>query len=244
MTKDELILKIFHDLEKDIINGVYPINSKIPSERELSIKYNATRIVIREAMAMLTQSGMVETRPQSGTFIKDFYRDSSLDTLVNVISVSNNIDVKIVQSVIRFFINNDIEITGRAAEIISADSLKKIEAQILKKKLHDDLYIQAECDFEIYYETVKASNDPLTIAIAVSIKPLWITALSMIYNTFDKKIQVIEKIIESDIILFKALSSHNSKKSMDALKMKISYFEDIAMKIEKIENGKMYIPRR
>mgnify|MGYP001245661579 CR=1 FL=1 len=66
----------------------------------------------------------------------------------------------------------------------------------------------------------------------------------MIYNAFEKKNQVIDKIIENDVLLFKALSSHNPKKSMDALKNKISYFEEIARKIEKIENGKIYISGR
>lgn len=241
MGKDELIQKIYQDLERDIVNGVYPIETKLPSERELALKYNATRIVIREAIAMLTKSRMVETRPQKGTFIRDFYHEASLDTLINTICVSNNVDVNIIKSIISFFISNDIQAIGRAAKVIDEDSLKRIEAQILRKKLHDDLQIQAECDFEIFYEMVRASKDPIIIALAVTLKPLRIMALKMIYDLFEDKKKIIEQIIESDIKLFRALSTHKPEEVMKAVKVKISYFENVIMKLEKIEDGKVHL---
>mgnify|MGYP002682241708 FL=1 len=59
--------RIFSDMRKDIIAGVYPIGSRLPPERDLVGKYKASRFAIREAIAMLTQSGFVVTHPQGVT---------------------------------------------------------------------------------------------------------------------------------------------------------------------------------
>ena len=59
--------KIFDKIRKDIINGVYPVGSKLTTE--LAVKHMASRFAVR-AIAMLSQNGFTETHPQSGTFIK------------------------------------------------------------------------------------------------------------------------------------------------------------------------------
>ncbi len=84
-------------------------------------------------MQSLIKTGLVETLPQSGTYIKDFYINASLDTLINLINVSNTIDVTIMKFTVEFIITNDIATIGKAAKIITQDNLKKIEVQILKK---------------------------------------------------------------------------------------------------------------
>ena len=237
MGKDTLIQTIYQDLELEIINGIYPIDSKLPSERDLAAKYNATRIAIREAIAMLTKSGLVETRPQKGIFIKDFYQDLSLDSMINVIRLSKTIDIKIMISTIKFFSSNNIESVSHKADKNISENLKKIEAAIVRKKLYDDSQILAECDYEILYEVVKACLDPLAIAITVSLKPLCVFLSKIIYTITDMK----DEISEFDIIQFKALNTHSYEKAVKGMKEKIAAIEKIITKIEKIENGKIYL---
>ena len=61
--KERLASKIFSELEKDILTGRYEVNSKLPPERELAERFNTSRFVIREAIAMLINAGLAETRP-------------------------------------------------------------------------------------------------------------------------------------------------------------------------------------
>jgi len=237
MEKEQLILKIYNDLEFDIINGLYPIDSRLPSERELSIKYDATRIVIREAIAMLTKAGLVETRPQRGTFIKDFYNDVSLDSLINIAKSLNKIEIRNLQALLRFFSLNEIEPSSVTNEKNISENLKKIEAAILKKKLYDNPQILAECDYEIFYETAKVCLDPISIAITVSLKTLCIIALKMIYILLENQ----DDINQYDIKIFKALNSNSYDKASAAVKEKIGFLDKVLGKIEKIENHKIYL---
>lgn len=237
MEKDKLIQQIYHDLEADIVHGLYPIDSKLPSERELSIKYDATRIVIREAIAMLTQSGLVETRPQKGTFIKDFYTELSLDSLINIIRISKNIDVKNLKSVMKFFSSSNIEQTTENSDKDISENLKRIEAAIVRKKLYDESQILSESDYEMLYEFAKICFDPLSIAITVSLKPLCLFISKIAYTISDVK----EEIYECDVKQFKALNTHAYDKATKFLKEKISIFEKALMAIDKIENGKIFL---
>ncbi len=241
MRKEQVVQTIYNDIAKKILNGTYPIGAKLPAERELSLKYYTSRIVIREVFATLSKAGMVETRPQSGTFIKDFYVDTNLDNLINLIKISKKIDTKTLKSIIRFFINNDYEITRRAAKVIKSGNLQQLETLILKKKLQKDPQGLAECDFEIFYEITKASYDPILIALSISMKPLRIMILKIVYNVLYKDKKIINQILDCDVNLFNALSEHDPEQAISALKMKVSFFEKFIQKIEKIENGTIYL---
>lgn len=234
--KEKLAQKIYCELELDIINGLYPINSKLPPERELAMKYDASRFAIREAIAMLINAGLAETKPQSGTFIKDFYHETSLDSLIKILRASNSIDIRTFQSFVDFKTVNDVTNAGRAAENITADSLKKIETLILKKKMNNDPQILAECDFNIYFEIIKASHDPINFAITVSLKPVRLMTIKLLYTLENYK----DRIIENDIQLFKALSAHDSEEAKTVMKEKLHIFKDAIMHNARIEDGKIY----
>ncbi|HPR49830.1 MAG TPA: GntR family transcriptional regulator, partial [Spirochaetota bacterium] len=94
--------KILNEMRADIIRETYPIGSRLPSERELSEKYGASRFAVREAIAILAQGGFVETHPQSGTYVRDFFRHGSLDTLVQVLRVRKAIDRQTLESLLKF----------------------------------------------------------------------------------------------------------------------------------------------
>src|SRR5512138_2865899 len=107
--------RILNDMRTDIIREVYTIGSKLPSERELSIKYDASRFAVREAIAVLAQGGFVETHPQSGTYVRDFFRDGSLETLIQVLRVRKAIDRQTLESLMNFRFITETTAAGEAA---------------------------------------------------------------------------------------------------------------------------------
>lgn len=236
ISKKKLAEKIYYELESDIIDGTYPINTKLPPERELALKYNASRFVIREAITMLINANLAETKPQSGTYIKDFYNEPSLDSLIKILKASNSIDVDTFQSFVQYLTTSDVNNASRAAENITEDSLRNIEALMLKKKINTDPHILADCDYGIYYEIMKSSHDPINIAITVSMKPVRIMALRLLYTLPYYK----ELVLENDIQLFNALSAHDRVKASILMKERISIFENTVMKNARIENGKIH----
>ncbi len=60
---------IADDLRDKITTGELAPNDKLPTEGELSTKYEASRNTVREAIRRLTDEGLLESRPGQGTFV-------------------------------------------------------------------------------------------------------------------------------------------------------------------------------
>jgi DNA-binding FadR family transcriptional regulator len=55
---------LISELERRILSGALPNDMPLPSERELVEEFNASRTVVREAIAILANRGLVETKPR------------------------------------------------------------------------------------------------------------------------------------------------------------------------------------
>ena len=60
---------IFNQLRLAIVNGDYAFNERLPSERDLSSKFNVARGTIRTALEQLEQANLVKKKFGSGTFV-------------------------------------------------------------------------------------------------------------------------------------------------------------------------------
>ena len=58
--------QIARDLRQQIESGALPPGEKLPTEQQLSEKYEASRNTIRDAIKWLTSRALVETRPGPG----------------------------------------------------------------------------------------------------------------------------------------------------------------------------------
>jgi DNA-binding FadR family transcriptional regulator len=61
--------RISNALALEIETGRYGIGDRLPAERDLRIKYNVSRPVVREAMIALEVKGLVEVRAGSGAYV-------------------------------------------------------------------------------------------------------------------------------------------------------------------------------
>jgi len=53
-----------------IANGAFPLNSRLPTEMELSERFEASRPVVREALQRLREDGLIVSRQGSGSYVK------------------------------------------------------------------------------------------------------------------------------------------------------------------------------
>jgi GntR family transcriptional regulator, transcriptional repressor for pyruvate dehydrogenase complex len=65
---------ITRKLEEALLDGSFPANAKLPSERELAERYGVARNTAREAIQQLGARGLVHIRPRSGVFVSDQLR--------------------------------------------------------------------------------------------------------------------------------------------------------------------------
>ncbi len=68
--KEPVYLKVAMILEKQIKNGEYKIKEKLPSERELAVMYNVSRMTARQAIIYLEEKDLVYRERSSGTYVQ------------------------------------------------------------------------------------------------------------------------------------------------------------------------------
>ena len=77
-------IHISNDLKNKIIDGTFKANEKLPSEKELGLEYDASKMTVKQALDILVSEGLIIKRRGSGTFIKDLS-----DTELKRISITN-----------------------------------------------------------------------------------------------------------------------------------------------------------
>jgi GntR family transcriptional regulator len=65
--------QIAEELRGKIEQGEFDRGKALPTEKELGGEYHASRNTVRQAIDLLTNWGLVETRPGSGTFVRKSY---------------------------------------------------------------------------------------------------------------------------------------------------------------------------
>lgn len=84
-------IQLYEQIKKDIITGVYPYGSKLPSKRTLSDDTGISVITTQHAYAILCDEGYIEARQRSGYFV--IYKES--DFLSNPEIIKTNFsDIK------------------------------------------------------------------------------------------------------------------------------------------------------
>ena len=67
-------IQLYEQLRKDIVSGIYPYGTKLPSKRILAEETGVSVITIQHSYAILCDEGYVESRQRSGYFV--IYKES------------------------------------------------------------------------------------------------------------------------------------------------------------------------
>ena len=67
--KTPAYLQLYMQIRNDIINAIYPHNSKLPSKRVLSADTGVSTVTVEHAYALLADEGYIEARERSGYFV-------------------------------------------------------------------------------------------------------------------------------------------------------------------------------
>ncbi len=67
--KGKAYLQIYEQIKNDIVSGVYPYDTKLPSKRFLSEEIGVSVITVEHAYSLLYDEGYINTRERSGYFV-------------------------------------------------------------------------------------------------------------------------------------------------------------------------------
>lgn len=68
-TAEHRYLQVARTLRKEIVDGVYPVGSQLPTEHELCDRFSVSRYTVREALRRLRDDNLVSSRPRTGTLV-------------------------------------------------------------------------------------------------------------------------------------------------------------------------------
>ena len=71
LKKVSLYEKIYNDILEGIQTSKFPPGSKLPSEKELSIQYNVSRITSKKALDMLAEQNLISRMPGKGSYVME-----------------------------------------------------------------------------------------------------------------------------------------------------------------------------
>lgn len=67
--KEPAYLKLYKNIRDDIVKGIYPYGSKLPSKRTISEERGISTVTAEHAYALLSDEGYIEPRERSGYFV-------------------------------------------------------------------------------------------------------------------------------------------------------------------------------
>lgn len=82
-TLKELFVK---ELENSILSGKLEIGSRLPSERELAEMMQVSRAVVNAGIVEMAKKGFLSIKPRVGTFVADYRRTGTIETLVSIMN--------------------------------------------------------------------------------------------------------------------------------------------------------------
>src|SRR5476649_2169617 len=74
--------EIGRDLRQKITAGDYPVNTRLPPERNIAETYGVSRTIIREALLMLELEGIVDIRQGSGVYVIRIPREDADEPVI------------------------------------------------------------------------------------------------------------------------------------------------------------------
>lgn len=87
--EEPLYRKVVQTLKREILGGRYPVGTQLPTEGELTERFDVSRHTIREALRQLRDDGLVTSRQGSGTTVQPLgsphhyvHQIASIDDLV------------------------------------------------------------------------------------------------------------------------------------------------------------------
>lgn len=81
--------EIAESIKNDIVSGTWKPGDKLPGEYEMAAQYEVSRFTVREAIKLVSSTGLVSIEHGVGTFVNTMTPDSYMKPLLSLIALSD-----------------------------------------------------------------------------------------------------------------------------------------------------------
>lgn len=86
LTSPSLKELFISNIEAKILSGELPVGQQLPTERQLAQSMGVSRAVVNSGIVELENRGFLDVRPRVGTFVADYRRAGTMETLKSIMT--------------------------------------------------------------------------------------------------------------------------------------------------------------
>lgn len=164
------------ELVQRIVRGDYPPGSALPAEHALCATFSVSRTVVREAVKVLQEKGLVQIRQGSGTAVLPSASWNLLDELVLAAQIDEDETLGILDDLVvtRRLLESDM--ANVAARVADQDALDRLRALVDRMdELVDDVATYEEHDRLFHDAIMQASGNRIARGVVRSLEAQAIT---------------------------------------------------------------------
>ncbi|MGG0589858.1 FadR/GntR family transcriptional regulator [Priestia megaterium] len=176
--------QVLDQLKKMIKEKTFPPESRLPSEHELSKMFGVSRAPIREALSVLSASGLIESRQGGGSYVKRVNLVGMLDPMT-----FEMVEADQVLELIEMRIIIESQAASLAALRRTDEELIEIKESLeaFKKTVHNSEEIGHEADYRFHHDIVKAAHNSFLLHAVEDLGHLYRKALAYSLNKSQKE---------------------------------------------------------
>jgi GntR family transcriptional regulator, transcriptional repressor for pyruvate dehydrogenase complex len=167
---ESLRSKVYTQLKSQLIEGVWKIGERLPSENEFCRTFGVSRVTVRAAIQQLEILGLVETRHGGGTFVRDFSTIDTIDTLHPMIQLRENHDIITVLEYRKIIEKGTIGLVVAKLTDKDIEYLEKTYSLMIKYDRSGEREKQASADHAFHYRLAQMAQNPIILKVYELIK--------------------------------------------------------------------------
>ena len=151
-----------HALINAILDGTFPVGTRLPGERNLANELGITRPPLREAIQRLSRDGWLTVRQGKPTVVNNIWQDGGLNVLSSLVKHSEHLPPGFITNLLELRVQLAPAYTRRAVERES----EKVNALLVGyANLHDAPESFAEFDWHLHRQLTLLCGNPIYVLI-------------------------------------------------------------------------------
>ncbi len=156
--KEQIVVQ----LRDQIVRGVWPPGTKIPSENELTRRLGVSRVSLREALQNLASLGLLESRQGGGTYVREYSGEVMFNPLFPMLALDKT-DVLNVLEYRRIVEKGTVALVMEKAGAKEIDELEAAYREMVRQKKDAHAFARADLDFHL--ALARATGNPIIIKV-------------------------------------------------------------------------------
>jgi GntR family transcriptional repressor for pyruvate dehydrogenase complex len=233
---EKLSSSVVKQVELLILRGILRPGERLPSERELAERLGVSRPSLREAVAMLQERGLLESKANSGIFVANVLGSGFSQSLIQLfashdeavfdyISFRRDLEGLAAERAARLGSDTDLEVVDKV--------FRKMEAAHSKRNPTEE----AQLDAEFHLAIIEASHNVIMLHMMRAMFEMLREGVFYNRQIMFKQRTTRDVLLEQHGAIHKALMERDAVGARAAVEAHLSYVEESLSSQKKIEHN-------